>query len=188
LTIIYSAMSVLLGMIVMDRGNIRKIILEKSERKLPREELEEYIIEFLQKQTMCVLCTSKDNVPRATPIEYYSEGTTLYMIADQGTKIPNIESNQNVSVGIFAPYTGWLSVRGVQITGKARIIAEDDPERGHALQVYRWEKTMKELGMSGPPIQKIIKVEAEKIELTDFYLKLNGYSFKQGWEKGHIII
>lgn len=125
----------------MDRGNIRKIIMEGNERKLPGEELEEYIMEFLQKQNMCVLCTSKDNVPKATPIEYYSERTTLYMIADQGTKITNIQSNQNVSVGIFAPYTGWLSVKGVQITGKARIIGEDDPEREHALQVYRWEKT-----------------------------------------------
>lgn len=44
-------------------------------------------------------------------------------------------------------------------------------------------ENLKELGMSGPPKQKILKVEAEKIELTDFYLKLNGYSFKQVWEK-----
>jgi len=169
-------------MIIMERENIRKIIMERSERQLPRKELEEYIIEILLEQNMCVLCTCKDNVPRATPIEYYSEGTVLYMISDPGTKIINIESNQNVSVGIFSPYTGWLSVKGVQITGRACIIGEDNPEREHALQVYRWEKTVNELGISGPPKQKIIKVEACKIELTDFYLKLNGYSFKQVWE------
>jgi nitroimidazol reductase NimA-like FMN-containing flavoprotein (pyridoxamine 5'-phosphate oxidase superfamily) len=167
---------------LMDRENIRKIMMERSERQLPREELEAYIIEFLQQQNMCVLCTCKDNVPRATPIEYYSEKTILYMIADPGTKIVNIGSNQNVSVGIFAPYTGWLSVKGVQITGKACVIEEDDPAREHALQVYKWKKTMKELGISGPPKQNILKVEACKIELTDTYLKLNGYSFKQVWE------
>ncbi len=157
--------------------------MERSDKQLPREELEEYIIEFLQEQNMCVLCTCKDNEPRATPIEYYSEGTALYMIADPGTKIKNIESNPGVSVGIFAPYTGWLSVKGIQITGRARIIGEEDSDREHALQVYKWENTMKELGLSGPPEQKIIKVEAEKIELTDISLKLNGYSAKQVWEK-----
>ena len=54
------------------------------------------------------------------------------MIADPGTETSNIESSPSVSVGVFAPYTGWLSVKGAQITGRAKMIAEGDPERGRA--------------------------------------------------------
>lgn len=167
----------------MNRDNMRRLVMERVDKQLPKEKLEGYISEFLQSQRICVLCTCKRAAPRATPIEYYSEGTTLYMIADPGTKITNIESNPRVSVGIFAPYSGWLSVKGAQITGKAKIIRFGDPDRAQAVSVYKWQNSLGELGITEPPKQMMIGVEAEKIELLDFSLKVNGYSPKQIWTR-----
>ena len=38
---------------------------------------------------------------------------------------------------------------------------------------------MGELGITEPPRHAMLKIEAEKIELTDISLKINGYSAKQ---------
>ena len=90
-------------------------------KQLSADELKQRVTDFLKSQNVCVLCTSKDDVPRATPLEYYSEGMIIYIVAGQGTKMDNIKANQRVSIGIYStPYTDWTDwykVIGVQITG-----------------------------------------------------------------------
>ncbi len=61
---------------------------------------------------MCVLATCGNGVPRATPIEYHSKNLTIYFIGEHGVKLTNINRNPNVSLGVFRPYTGWVSTRG----------------------------------------------------------------------------
>ncbi len=86
---------------------------------------------------MCVLATCSNDVPRATPIEYHSKGTTIYFIGEPGTKLRNIANNPNVSIGIFQQYTNWDSVKGAQITGKAKIISKiNDAEFKEGLAAY----------------------------------------------------
>ena len=46
-------------------------------RNMPTAKLEKHIVQFLKEQNMCVLATCSDGVPRATPIEYHSKGTTM---------------------------------------------------------------------------------------------------------------
>ena len=144
-----------------------------------------HIAGFLKSQNMCVLATCRDNEPRATPVEYYSKGTTLYMVAEEGQKLKNIESNPNVSVGIFAPYTGWFTAKGVQITGKAKIITRQNAaEFEEAMSVYQWEKAVKELGIKElPQTVKVLRVEAHKIEMADISLGKKGYASRQVWTK-----
>ena len=152
---------------------------------MPKKELEMHIAGFLKSQNMCVLATCRDNEPRATPVEYYSKGTTLYMVAEEGQKLKNIESNPNVSVGIFAPYTGWFTAKGVQITGKAKIIMRQNAaEFEEAMSVYQWEKAVKELGIKElPQSVKVLRVEAHKIEMADISLGKKGYASRQVWTK-----
>jgi len=165
-------------------GNeIRELLDKKITEKLPKDQLEQHITEFLKSHNMCVLSTSKDNIPRATPIEYYSEGTTLYMIGDPGTKVNNIRANPRVGIGIHDPLTGWLSVKGVQITGQATLITNDNPEYDEAMRIYKWEKLGKEVGMNKAPRGRIIiKVESKKIELVEVTLKQRDYDAQQVWE------
>jgi nitroimidazol reductase NimA-like FMN-containing flavoprotein (pyridoxamine 5'-phosphate oxidase superfamily) len=155
----------------------------QSSKAMPKKDLEKHIADFLKTQNICVLATCKDNKPRATPIEYYSKGTILYMVGEEGQKLENIKSNPSVSVGIYAPYTGWFTAKGVQITGKATVITrEDTSEFKEAMSVYQWEKAVKELGIKElPESVKVLKIESQKIEMADISLGKRGYATRQVW-------
>ena len=79
---------------------------EQAQKKLPAKELRTRIAQFLESTNMCVLATCSSNIPRATPIEYHSDGLNIYFVGEPGTKLKNITNNPNVSVGVFLPYTG----------------------------------------------------------------------------------
>jgi len=149
---------------------------------------------------MCVLATaSKDNIPRATPIWYNSEGTTLYMVGDEGTKLNNIRANPRVGIGIHDIRTSFQSVKGIQITGEAMLLTGDNPEYEEALRIYNFKertkkvrKEMAELLRMEPPEEMgevkppkditMIKIEAKKIALIESALLARGYAAQQFWE------
>jgi len=178
---------------------MRQVIM-KINKKMPRDQLEQHIVEFIKSHDMCVLATtSKDNIPRATPIWYNSEGTTIYMVGDEGTKLNNIRANPRVGIGIHDIRTSFQSVKGIQITGQVTLITEDNPEYEEALKIYQLEERTKKvtqqmaelLGMEPPegmgeikPPKDItmIKVEAKKIELIETALLQRGYTAQQFWE------
>lgn len=157
------------------------LIRKRITKEMPLHALEKHIVEFLKTQNMCILATCISNSPRAAPIEYYSRGTTLYMVAEEGKKLENIRTNPQVSVGIFAPYNGWMSVRGVQITGMAEILSMNEKaEYNDWLSVYKWQRSAQELGIKTLPKNvKPIRVDALKVELTDISLKEKGYAARQ---------
>jgi nitroimidazol reductase NimA-like FMN-containing flavoprotein (pyridoxamine 5'-phosphate oxidase superfamily) len=150
-------------------------------KRMSPKDLEKRIIQFLKEQNMCVLATCSNNVPRATPIEYHSKGTTMYFVGEPGTKLKNIKNNPNVSIGIFLPYLGWDSAKGAQVTGKAKIISKKNAaEFKEGLAAYQWEKAAKELGIKTfPETVKLVKVEPKKIEFIDMSLKKMGYTPRQ---------
>jgi len=151
-------------------------------KSITPKDLEKRIIQFLKKQNMCVIATCGDNVPRTTPVEYHSKGTTIYFVGEPGTKLENIKKNPNISIGVFLPYTGWDRAKGAQITGKAKIIFRENlTEFKEGLAAYQWEKTAKELGLKTFPETgvELVKVEPEKIEFIDMSLKKLGYSTRQ---------
>ena len=151
-------------------------------KALPREELEQNIIEFLASQKLCVLATAKDNAPRATTLSYRVEGTTLYIGCRHGKKLENIRANPQVSVAIYAPMDGWLSVKGVQITGQAKIVTDTDAECADAWKIHNKANAGKE-GWDVPPEGIIlIVVESQKIELIETVLEERGYKIYQEWE------
>jgi nitroimidazol reductase NimA-like FMN-containing flavoprotein (pyridoxamine 5'-phosphate oxidase superfamily) len=179
-----------------DESGMREQVM-KVDRKMPREQLEQHLVEFIESHNVCVLSTSKDDIPRATPVTYCSEGTTLYILGDQGTtKLNNISANPRISVGISDPRTSWLSVKGVQITGQVTLITAGEPGFEEALRVYNFKERMKEnitemrkaLGKEPGkevPLDKppkglvVIKVESKKIELCEYALLPQGYDFRQ---------
>jgi nitroimidazol reductase NimA-like FMN-containing flavoprotein (pyridoxamine 5'-phosphate oxidase superfamily) len=170
-------------------ASFAKLRKQNITKKLPVDELKQRVADFLKTQNVCVLCSSKGDIPRATPIEYYSEGTTIYVFVAHGTKMENIKANRKVSIGIYStPYTDWTDwykVIGVQITGLATLLSEDTPEFNEALKVYEWQKYAKAmaLDLNNPPRGgTIIKVEATKIEYRELALMTKGYSATQVWE------
>ncbi|MFX0175516.1 MAG: pyridoxamine 5'-phosphate oxidase family protein [Candidatus Hodarchaeota archaeon] len=141
---------------------------------MPEKELIQEIREFLRVRKVLVLCTCSNNIPRATPMDFYMEKAQdnfhIYVGPAPGRKVKNIENNPIVSIGIYTPMnTG--KVQGMQITatGKERLIflKEGDDEFKKAQKIVRGRRNL------------ILKIIPEKIELLDYDFIKKGYSRHQ---------
>jgi len=146
-------------------------------KKMPDEELKNEIREFLDKRKILVLCTCANNIPRATPMDFYmekgEENYNIYVGPAPGRKVKNIEENPNISIGIYTPMdTG--KIQGIQITasGKDKLIflKDGDREFKQAQKIVRGRRNL------------ILKIIPEKIELLDYDFIQKGYSRSQSLE------
>lgn len=146
------------------------------ERELGKAELEHLIIDLLKEQSLCVIATCSGNMPRASTVEYFPIATTIYILTEGGVKIENIFHIPNVSIAVHAPFAGWQTVRGVQITGIAEI-----GRKGSSVYEEGIDAFNKRRGRIGtvPDIMKVIKVKPSKIEYLDAALGNKGYKVRQ---------
>ena len=170
---------------------IARLVAQKITKRLPPDELEARILDFFKEQTMCTICTSKDDEPRGTPLEYFNKGMNLYIIADPGIKIRNIRANPKVCVSMYNNLYPdwqaevWRTIKAAQITGEATLITPEDPEYPEAIEVYHWEPYLKAYGRDlkeRPKVPHIIKVEAKTIEYQEPALQSKGYARRQVWK------
>ena len=139
--------------------------------KMPEEDLKKEIRDFLVKRKILVLCTCSDNIPRATPMDFYmdkiSNDFNIYVGPAPGRKVKNIEENPNISIGIYTPMdTG--KIQGMQITasGKEKLVflREGDKEFDKVQKIVRGKRNL------------LLKIIPEKIELLDYDFIKDGYS------------
>jgi len=139
---------------------------------------------------MCTLATSQGDVPRATLLEYYSDGTTLYINGDPGIKLDNIKANPRVCIAIYNMVhpdwlsDDWRSIKAARITGEATVLELDDPESIRVRnEIIQWQPFAQALGRDEPPKgSRVIKVEAREIEYYEFALMMEGYIARQNWQ------
>jgi nitroimidazol reductase NimA-like FMN-containing flavoprotein (pyridoxamine 5'-phosphate oxidase superfamily) len=170
-------------------NQFRRLMTVKADKELTGDELWSRIVTFLNGQTMCTLCTCQNDVPRATPLEYYLNETSLYMVGHKGIKLGNIKNNPKVSIGVYNhvhPRWGnggnWLGVIGAQITGTARLIPDDLPEFFEAYNHFTSPTLTPAKTGEKPRGRIMIVVTMERIEYLDIALKLEGYASKQVWQ------
>ena len=136
---------------------------------MPIEELKKEIRNYLDDRKVLVLCTCSNNIPRATPMDFYTEKDSfnIYVGPAPGRKVKNIEENPNISIGIYTPMSEG-KIQGMQIsaTGKERLIflKEGDEEFKKAQKIVRGRRKL------------ILKIIPEKIELLDYDFIKEGYS------------
>ncbi|MFW9937685.1 MAG: pyridoxamine 5'-phosphate oxidase family protein [Candidatus Thorarchaeota archaeon] len=140
-----------------------------TEKKLKKE-----IREFLNVRKVLVLCTCSNNIPRATPMDFYMDKSqdnfNIYVGLAPGRKIKNIEENPIVSIGIYTPMdTGKIQGMQITATGKERLIflRKGDQEFKKAQTIVRGRRDL------------ILKIIPEKIELLDYDFIKRGYSRHQ---------
>ena len=110
----------------LEKNFVQKLKIDK--KRLSDEELRKTIVSFLGENCICTLATCSNNVPRSTPVRYRSKDLTIYILAEGGMKIKNMRENPVVSVSIYGDYSGFQSVKGLQMWGKAEIINPEDGE------------------------------------------------------------
>jgi hypothetical protein len=144
------------------------------DKEMPIDELKKEIKTFLNNRKALVLCTCLNNVPRATPMDFYMDNTqenyNIYVGLAPGRKVSNIEKNPIVSIGIYTPLdTG--KIQGMQITaeGKSNLLflRKGDEEFNKAQKIVRGKRNL------------ILKIIPNKIEYLDYDLIRKGYSRSQ---------
>jgi len=139
-----------------------------TSQKMPEDELKREIREYLDKRKVLVLCTCSNNIPRATPMDFYTDQDSfnIYVGPAPGRKVKNIEENPEISIGIYTPMSEG-KIQGMQITsGKKNLIflKEGDEEFEKVQKVVQGKRKL------------LLKIIPEKIELLDYdFIKL-GYS------------
>ncbi|WP_305789030.1 pyridoxamine 5'-phosphate oxidase family protein [Symbioplanes lichenis] len=152
--------------------------------RLPRERLEERILNLLSSQNMCVLATAGPAGPLATPMRYFHLGFTLIVTAAPGTpKLRNIAADPRVSVGVFAPLVGQASSRGAQVFGRARVLAPGDAEFEEHWPAVRWQSDHVERSrpLDEPPLGPLVLIPADRIVYTEHWLRRDGFAPRQFW-------
>ncbi|MFX1389598.1 MAG: pyridoxamine 5'-phosphate oxidase family protein [Promethearchaeota archaeon] len=138
-------------------------------KKMPVEELMDEIRKFLDERKVLVLCTCSNNIPRATPMDFYTEKDSfnIYVGPAPGRKVKNIEENPSISIGIYTPMSEG-KIQGMQITAsgseKLIFLKEGDKDFEKAQKVVRGKRKM------------ILKIIPERIELLDYSFINKGYS------------
>ena len=146
-----------------------------SEKAPGRDELERMIVEFMETQGMCVLATCSGGAPRASAVEFFPEGTALYILTEGGRKVENIEKNPRVSVAIHTQFTGWDSIQGVQITGTAEIGGKGTALFAAGERAYARRKKQ---AIKLPDFMSVIRITPQKIEYLDTALRVKGYGVR----------
>jgi len=140
-----------------------------TNQKMPKNELKREIREYLDKRKVLVLCTCGDNIPRATPMDFYTEPDSfnIYVGPAPGRKVKNMEENPNISIGIYTPLSEG-KIQGMQITASGRekliFLKEGDEGFEEAQKIVRGKRKL------------LLKIIPEKIELLDYDFAKKGYS------------
>ncbi len=148
---------------------------------IPREELEKEILEFLDStsgkvdpnpgphgcglihRNCLVLATSYEDEPRATPLEFFNEGLTIYIIAEPGGKIANIKRNPRVCAAIYEqPLDHSKTQSSMQIWGKAELITVRNDKKTYMEKVEKLNLRTVGKKLMLPLIKDLCPEEQEK--------------------------
>ena len=90
-------------------------------------------------RTALVLATSYKGEPRATALEFFNEGLTLYILGGPGAKIANIKRNPRVSACIYEqPLDHGKMQPSLQIFGMAELITVRSNPRLFKSKLKKW--------------------------------------------------
>jgi hypothetical protein len=113
-------------------------------------------------------------------VEFFPLGATLYILTEGGKKIENIRNNPLVSLSVHGHFSGWASVRGLQISGTAEIGTQGSGIFTEGTEAYRKRRRLKSAVL--PDFMHVIKVRPRKIEYIDATLEERGFSIRQELE------
>ena len=103
------------------------------------------------------IATAKGESPWAAAIFYANDGFTLYFLSDpKSLHSKNISENPIVAATINEDYHDWRKIKGIQMEGKAELIAnEEEMTEAVATYVNKYSFTAAYLKIISSPFPKI---------------------------------
>ncbi|MBU3183003.1 flavodoxin domain-containing protein [Clostridium psychrophilum] len=151
-------------------------IMKTPNLTMPNNLLKKEIEKFIINHNTCALATGIGTFVRCTPIEYQYYKSNFYIITEGGMKFKGILQNNNVAMSIADSYTTMKDVKGLQISGLAKIVPSFSEEyfevfKSKGIELSALEKLSIEL--------YIIKVIPQKFEFLNADFKKNNFNSKQ---------
>ena len=132
--------------------------------------------EYILANNTCALATACGEFVRCTPIEYGYRGGAFYLFSEGGEKFRALEYNKNVCLAVFDRYTGFGSLRGMQVTGTAELVEPFSPD-------YLAAAAFKGIPLEGlrrlPHPMNLIRIVPTRIEMLSSAFKQKGFSPRQ---------
>jgi len=122
-----------------------------------------------------VLATSYRDIPRATPLEFFHEGLTIYVFGEPGGKIANIKRNSNVSAAIYEqPLNHAKHQQSLQILGKAELLSIRNKPHLFKTKALKWNLyRVLEVFMKAESLNKPLSKYDQKLLYTKLLSSIN---------------
>ena len=153
-----------------------KYLAEKIIVPVEHDKLKIVIDEFLSSHNTCTVATCHLDSVRSTPIEYNYYNGFLYLLTEGGEKFAKLLLNKNVSVSVYEDFNGMNNLKGMQITGHALLIDDNNQEFNSVLE---FKGLNVEFIKSMPIKMNMVKIVPDKIEFLNSQFKNDGYDAKQ---------
>lgn len=149
---------------------------EKNAIHMPSEALAKEIETFILSHNTCALATGCGEFVRCTPIEYsYMEGK-FWLLSEGGMKFRALQDNQNVCLAVYDNYTGFASLGGMQVMGKAELV---EPWSDEYLKLLAFKKIPEQNLKKLPYPLHLIKITPIRIDFLRSEFKKMGYDPRQ---------
>ena len=144
--------------------------------RLPREDALARIDAFLSTHTTCALATGNGTFVRCTPLEYAWHDGRIWILSEGGLKFRGLAHNAHVCLAVFDPYTTMGQTHGLQVTGTADIVGEDDPH--YARELAGKGLTVERLHRMGARLH-LLRITPQSYDLLDSDLRGEGVDARQ---------
>jgi hypothetical protein len=149
-----------------------------------------------------VLATSYNDTPRATVLEFFNEGLTLYIFGEPGGKIANLKRNPKASAVVYEqPLDHGKFQRSLQIFGTTELINVRNNARIFNAKMKKWNlisvgkkllsPMLREKNLTGKAADEtvikflsalnIIKIIPQHIILKEYYPDFSMHKYE--WKK-----
>lgn len=133
---------------------------------------------YIAANNTCALATGAGDFIRCTPIEYSYHDGCFWMFSEGGKKFVGLEKNPQVCLAIFDRYTGFGSLHGMQVTGRAELV---EPLSARYCAHAEYKKIPLAALKKLPAPMHLICVRPDCIEYLCSDFKEQGYSTRQTW-------
>ena len=148
----------------------------KTGAAVEKDRLRERMEEYINANNTCALATGAGDFVRCTPIEYAWHDQAFWMFTEGGQKFLALEKNKNVCLAIYDKYSGFGTVKGMQVSGTAEII---EPFSAEYIAAAAFKKIPVEALKKLPEPMHLLKIKPVRIDYLDSELKKQGFSSRQ---------
>ncbi len=120
--------------------------------------IKETVLKYLKEHYTLTLATAGDETPWATAVFYANDGFFLYFLSDPESRhSKDIAENPVVAVTVNEDYHDWRKIKGIQMEGKAELVAtEDEWSKAVAIYVAKYSFTAAYLKLMSSPFPRIV--------------------------------